>query len=167
MARQVPNEKQKRKLANLMEQLDWFYGVSNQDRYLNYKKQNDPESPDSAADISIDEQYQRMTISIYPNFWDNTEKDQRAFMIHEYTHYLVQPLQRVARNLHSGRLHTEKDINEAVEKVTSSVTIIIDALLSGKRGYMLKAYEDFISNKKTNATNTTKTKKRARAKARV
>lgn len=171
MASKVPTKKQRRRLAALMEQLDWFYGVSNQERNIHYAKQQNAENPDCTADIVIDEAYQRMTITIYPSFWDSTPENQREYITHEYTHYLIQPIQKIARALQHGRLHTAQDVEDAVEKATSSVAIMVDALLSGHRRYMLKAYKDYLAvpkkKKKTNATNTTKIKKRTRAKARV
>ena len=144
----LPTKTQKRKLVALMEQLDWFYGVSNQERHLHYAKEQDPESPDCTADISVDEPYQRIHITIYPSFWKASEDTQREYITHEYTHYLVQPLQRIAKNLQKGRLHTEKDISDAVEKVTSSVAIMVDALLSGHRRYMLRAYKNYLTKPK-------------------
>ena len=162
-----PTKKQKRKLAELMEQLDWFFGVTNQERHLYYAKENDPTSPDCAADITITEKYQRLVINIYPNFWEHNEDTQRLLLTHEYTHYVVQPLQKIAKDLLAGRLHTEEDIIDATEKVTSSVSIMLDALLSGHRKYMLKAYEHYLPKKKTNATNTTKIKRRTTKQARV
>lgn len=165
MASKLPTKNQRRRLVRLMEQLDWFYGISNQERHLHYAKEQDPESPNCTADVVVDEAYQRITITIYPSFWEATLEHQREYITHEYTHYLIQPIQRIARNLQKGRLHTAQDVEDAVEKTTSSVAIMVDALLSGHRRYMLKAYKDYIKvpnkkKKKTNATNTTKIKRR-------
>lgn len=162
----VPTEKQKRKLANLMEQLDWFFGVSNQERYIVYCKKEKENNDGTAADIIVNEKYQRITIHIYPLFWDSTEDEQREYITHEYTHYLINPVQKIAEDLQKGRLHTEEDITDAVEKSTSGVAIMIDALLSGHRRYMIKAYKKYLSKtkkkkkKKANAKNTRKIKKR-------
>lgn len=143
-----PTRRQKKKIRELMESLDWFFGVSNQERHLLYAKDANPDSTDCAADISITEDYQRIYVTIYPHFWDHNEERQREFLTHEYSHYLIQPIQRIARELQEGRLHTKEDITGATEKATSSVAIMIDALLSGGRRYMIKAYKEYLPKKK-------------------
>ena len=154
-----PTKKQKAKLRLLMEQLDWFYGVSNQDRHIVFCKEAKQKDENTAADIIVNEKYQRLTIHIYPTFWDSTEEEQREYITHEYTHYLINPIQKIAAQLHDGRFHTVDDIVDAVEKSTSSVAIMIDALLSGHRKYMIRAYKDYLTKKKkTNAKNTRKIK---------
>ncbi len=144
-----------------MEQLDWFFGVSGQERHLTYAKEADPHSPDCAADIDINEKYQRICMTIYPCFWGSHPDKQRAYLVHEYTHYFIQPVQSMALDLVEGRHATKEDVQGATEKTTSAVAICIDALLSGHRRYMLKAYKEYLpkTTKKTNAKNTRKIKK--------
>lgn len=144
----VPTKKQKKKLMALMVDLDWFFGVTNLDRTLTYMHKNDPESPDCACDVTIDRPYQRMSINIYPTFWENTENRQRDYIVHEYCHYLVQPLQEIARHLSEGRLHTKEDISQSVEQVTSSVANIITDMLSGRRKYAVIQYAKYVDKVK-------------------
>lgn len=126
-----------------MDAFDWMFGLKNFERSLVYMEANNPESMDCSADITITEDYQRVQIRIYPNFWDATPFHRRMYLLHEMCHTLIQPIQREAKELRLGNLRTQEQVTFATEKVTSAVTILFDELIRGGRRWMRTAYKKY------------------------
>lgn len=143
MKKEIPSKKQKRALVELMNELDWMFSLKNHERTLVYMEKNDPDSEDCVADITITEDYMRIKIRLYPNFWEFSPYYRRMFLLHEMCHTLIQPIQREAQELRLGNLRTDQQVTFATEKVTSNVTVILDDLLRGGRRFMLAAYQKY------------------------
>ncbi len=143
MKKEIPTKKQKNALVELLNELDWMFSLKNHERTLVYMKENDPDSPDCAADITITEDYMRIKIRIYPNFWEFPPHNRRMFLLHEMCHTIVQPIQREAKELRIGNLRTQEQVTFATEKVTSNITIILDDLFRGGRRFIRNAYAKY------------------------
>jgi hypothetical protein len=144
----LPNKEERRRLLALMEALDWMFSITNFDRTLHYMHEADDSSPDCIAEVSVTREYQRITISIYPKFWELDAEKQRKALLHEYCHSETEPLQHQAEALRKGHLVTEKQVSEAVEEVTSRMENHLDALLRGRKKFMRDAYAAYLKKKK-------------------
>lgn len=134
-----------KRITALMSQLDFVFHVQNFDRTVVLKKED---YDNRACDIKTDLEYQRIEISIYPCFFENSLEDQRMYLLHEYCHVLLKPLAQVVSNLQDGKLETKEHRIFAVEQTTSAMANILAALLKGRMRYARKAYADYIDAKK-------------------
>lgn len=149
---------------DLLEQMDWFFAMKNHERDLFICKEEKQDCPSCAAEITMNERYSRISIRLYPPFWEQPLENQRETLLHEMCHTLILPVQHEATELLDGKLRTSDQVAYAVENSTSRVTIIIDALLCNGRKFMRDAYRKYTlgSNiKKTNKKKTMASKKSA------
>lgn len=145
MAKKTTKKKNKYPIPSrvwkLTNDLEFLFGLQNFDR--EYRRMS-KDLEDRVASVKVDEKYQRITISLYPNFFKETIKQQREALLHEFCHYLTDPLYEVAHNMTEGELQTYKSVRHANELSTSRVAQLVDALLRGKKAYARKAYAQFI-----------------------
>lgn len=80
----VPSKKQRKRLIQLLDDLMWLFSVQNMERAVSFKE---TQKGIRLAEVEIEENYQRLTIDIYPLFWDSSLKDQRKTIITEFVHY--------------------------------------------------------------------------------
>jgi len=136
-----PTPKERKRLAVLMEQLDWLFGVSSYERHLLFKKKD---KDGAMAEITIDASYERIVMNIYPMFWEESREEQRAALLHEYCHHVAYPLQLAASLLYKGELVTPNDQEAAVEKTTSRICHLLDAQLRGRNKFARIAYKKYL-----------------------
>lgn len=122
--------------------MDFLFSVNNFDRGIVFKSNDDGD--DTGASVLLDIPYQRITVNIFPLFWENKLKDQREMILHEYCHIIVHTLQRVTNDLSEGKFRTHKEIRDAVEECTSRFTMLLDAQLKGRNKYARVAYEKYL-----------------------
>lgn len=76
------------------------------------------------CDVHADTVYFKAHIRVYPA-WFNAPNDVRVHsIVHELCHCLTQQLWDLAGELMNGRLVTEKEVREAVERLTQRISII-------------------------------------------
>lgn len=125
------------------EQFEFLFAVNNYDRSFTYKK-TESEDKGASLDVSVDVPYQRIHINIYPCFWEQSLKEQRKQLLHEFCHTIIYPTQIVAEDLFDGEFRTKKEIKNAVEQSTSRITELLHAQLIGRNRYARVAYEKYL-----------------------
>lgn len=136
-----PTKKEEKKIQQFLKDFQWMFGVQNYTRTLIYSKDNKDEA---AAEIRIDEDYQRIRITIYPCFFENTIENQREYLLHEFCHYLTDPIAEIACDLANGKVQTDYNRRFANEKSTSRTTNIIDKLLTDNLTFAKRAYATYL-----------------------
>lgn len=141
MLKKPSRNKVKKAVKKFIESMVWMFDYQNFDRTILFREKDED---NLAAGVTIDKEYQRVTIFIYPCFFDNTIDSQRQYLLHEFCHTYTDILKKKASNLLNGKLETEESIRFSNEEATSRITNTLDALLQGKLGYARKAYAQFI-----------------------
>lgn len=155
-----PNVQDRKRVVAYLEQLDWLFGTQTYSRTLSYQKEVPGDSPDCIADISVDAAYHRISINIYPGFWDCPLDYQRKALLHEYFHFVVSPLKHQADELLAGRVVTRPQLSAAAEEVTSRIENHLDALLRGRNKFAVRAYATYSKPVKRLSPSKKKVKKR-------
>lgn len=136
-----PHKKTKKKIDEFLESLEFFTSTQNYDKGIVYKKEDDS---GKLAEISVEKNYQRVTLSIYPAFFRESPDEQRNTLIHEGVHILLAPIQYKGTDMLNGNLVTKDSFIFSLEESTSKVTEVLVRLLDGKLKYMAKAYKDYL-----------------------
>lgn len=132
--------KKRKQINELLDSFDLFFCLKNHERTILFQTED---SGRNAAEINMNEKYNRITIKIFPCFLTNTLEDQRMFLLHEMCHTLIRPVQEEAQNMINGKLCTQDQLNFSVENATSKVTYLLDIMLLGARQYMKDAYKKY------------------------
>lgn len=154
-----PTKKDKAKVRKFCNDLMWFFGIQGYEKNLVFKEKS-AANENAAADVSVAEDYQRITINIYPTFWNCDEKEQRQILLHEHCHIFIQPVQHVATEMLEGRLQTREYLREAVEKSTCKVEYAIERILENRADYLKKGYNEYLGKPKPKVTKKKRLKKR-------
>lgn len=125
----------------LLREFEVMFGLQTYDRAVVLEEKD---QKNLAASVRIEEDYQRITIYIYPCFFHNTLKDQRMYLLHEFCHYFTDDLKTYADDLREGMYVTKENIRVANEKAVSRITNILDAFLVERRSSVQKAYAKFL-----------------------
>lgn len=142
MKKQHPTKREEKRIEDFIKNLEYFSSVQNYDKNFVYKKADED---GVAASVEIDEKYQRITLNIYPCFFNHSLRHQREFLIHEFVHVLVAPLQAVADTMLQGYLVTNREYKAGLERSTSAVTeIIVRLLMKDKLLYVRQAFNKYI-----------------------
>lgn len=140
-----PNKKQQKKVLDFLQQLQWMFGLQNYDRIVVFAKED---YKDFACKVNIEEDYQRIKITVYPCFWGNSLKNQREYILHEFCHFLTEPLTLINWNvIANGEIQTKEHHRFAVEKSTSMIANILDKLLTDNVTFGKKAYKSYLKSK--------------------
>lgn len=100
---------------------DWRVEIS----FSSTKSEEDGEYT-TFAKTTPDDIYKLAQMVIYPAFWSQTNQEQ--LLLHEMLHILAAPLERIALSLREGNLHTEEEIDQANERLTSHLEHLISQL---------------------------------------
>ncbi len=130
------------KIQKFFEDIDWMFHINGFEKAIIWKENDEN---DFAAAVSFDEEYQRVIIKIYPNFFNHELGDQRKFLLHELCHYFIHPMDNLLDNLLEGKLITKIQAAKENEKATSQITNVLDQLLQGRLKYAQQAYKDYLS----------------------
>jgi hypothetical protein len=136
-----PTKKEVRRIEQFIEQMRWAFGLQNHDFDHDFAKED---SNSLAAKIRNQDDYQRITITIYPCFFKYSLREQREYLLHEFCHYLNESIAQTAWNLLMGKLETEEHYRWANEKSTSMTANIMDKLLDGKMKFAKIAYKKYL-----------------------
>ncbi|MFA5185343.1 MAG: hypothetical protein WC551_02560 [Patescibacteria group bacterium] len=85
------------------------------------------------AKTTPDDVYKLAQMVIYPAFWQQDSQDQ--LLLHEMLHILAAPMERIARSLRNGCLHTEEEIDQANERLTTHLEHIISGMKERQHGH--------------------------------
>ncbi len=139
----------KRKINTFLDDFKWFASIQNYDKAIRFVEKETKDDP--LADVSVEGDYKRVTVSIYSGFFSKTPQEQAETLVHEMVHILIDPLHEATEGLLQGKLITRRAFVYALEASTSGVTEVIVRLLNGKMQYARKAFADYITvSKKKN-----------------
>lgn len=122
--------------------MQYLFALQNYDRSVEFSKKS---KESLAASVAIEEDYQRIKITIFPCFWENSLKNQAEYLLHEFCHYLVLPIDTIAYNTMIGKVETAEHRRVALEKSTSSIANILDSILCGKHSLEMKIYQKYFA----------------------
>lgn len=131
----------KKRITEFIDGIQWLFNINSFDREIIIK---DKDEEERCAEITFREDYQSVTIRIYPTFFKETLYSQRKILLHELCHCITIPMKCLAYDLSNGILVTEKQIKEENERSTSRIENILDGLLQGRLKYAKDAYEKFV-----------------------
>lgn len=137
----ISKSQTKKRILDLLGQMDWLFGLNNFERELIFKKVDED---DKGAEIAFEENYQRVTINIYPAYFEEKVEYQRKILLHEFCHCITIPSKCLGYDLLDGELVTRGQIKQENERMTSKFENILDGLLQGKLRYASKAYKDYV-----------------------
>lgn len=130
-----------KKVTRFLDEIQWLFQINNFDRNLIIKKE---EAGNLACEVTYEEDYQRITIRIFPCFFINSLQDQRKMILHELCHTITIPSKKIANDLLDGKLKTKDEIADINERATSQIENILDALLKGRSKYATQTYRNYI-----------------------
>ena len=136
-----PTKKEEKRIQKFLKDMQWAFGLQNWDRSLTFEKLD---KENIACQIEIQEDYQRIQIYIYPCFFNYKLESQREYLLHEFCHYLTDPLANLAWKMSSGKLETDENRREAKEKSTSMMANILDKLLTDNMPFAKEAYREYL-----------------------
>lgn len=136
------------RLNKLLEKLTQLFGVQMYDRIFTIcRQEKKSDSGQTAAEIEIHEDYQRIYIYFYPCFFRASLMRQRQYVLHEFCHYLTTDLLWCANHLRDDKLVTYEQIRIASEKDTSRAMNLIECLMLGDAKVEANAYAQFARKK--------------------
>lgn len=130
---------------DLLVDFQTMFGVQNYDRTVVLEK---VDRDNFAAMVKIQEDYQRIRLTIFPCFWENSPEDQRQYILHEFCHVFTHELSDLLCDLQNGKLVTKDSHVLANERATSKIANIIEILLLSKVDYAQKAYTRYLKHPK-------------------
>lgn len=131
----------KKKIMEFMSDMQWLFECGNFDRIIVYPEKD---KDHLMAEMSMEEDYQRIKLTIYPTFFKEREEDQRKALLHELSHIFTIPLSCIGKELLDGKFHSREEICFAHERAASKIENVLDALLQGRFKYAKKAYEKYL-----------------------
>ena len=134
-----------KKIIDLVNGLQWLFNVNGFEREIIFEKENEK---GKGAEIIYEENYQRLTIKIYPLFFEESLDFQRKIILHELCHCLTMPQKLLSCDLNDGLLVTINQIKTENERATSRIENILDGLLQGRLKYAKEAYEKYLEKPK-------------------
>lgn len=134
----------KKKILALLDSFDWLFSIQNYSKILEISKEESAENERMAARVIYEEEYNQITITIYPIFFEGTKEEQRKTLLHELCHTITIPSKKLAHSLLEGKLVTPEEIKFINERSTSQIENILDRLLQGKLKYAQDAYKKYL-----------------------
>lgn len=152
----ISKERVKKAVSQFFSDLEWIFDYQNFDRGIIFKEEN---FEDTAAAVDIDSEYRRVTMKIFPSFFDHKIYDQRDILLHEFCHTFTHEVHQGALRLLNGKFESADKLASRNEEATSRITQIIGALLKGKMKYARRGYKDYIKNAEPRKISKKRTKK--------
>lgn len=142
--KKILHVKTKQRIREFFEDIRWLFQINNFQSCIEYPTED---SDDMAAEIVFRENYQTLTLKIYPCFFEERPEEQRKIILHELCHSITIPMNKLASEFLKGDVAvTEKTLYETMERSTSQIENILDGLLQGRMTYAKNAYKNFIKN---------------------
>jgi hypothetical protein len=134
-----------KKIVDLLDELQWLFHLNNFDRQIVLVKEDEN---NKGVQITFEEEYQRITLDIYPCFFKETPEEQRKMILHELCHTITIPLKVMAYDLADGVLVTKQQLEEGSERSTSKIENILNGLLQDRLVYAKQGYKNYLSKPK-------------------
>ena len=96
------------------------------------------------CEIKMEEDYQRLGLTIYPIFFNHSAEEQRKALLHEMCHTFTIPLSMLNKEILEGTFHSRNEMDFAHERACSKIENVLDALLQGRLRYASKAYKKYL-----------------------
>ena len=132
------------RVETFLGKIEWMFELNNFTRKLVTIKNQPDNEPELAAEVMPNLTYKEITIQIYPCFWELSLEQQRAALLHECVHILLQETKMIALDLIDGKSHNIESVKTCNEKTTTTITHLLDFLLQGRLRYARKAYKDYL-----------------------
>lgn len=145
--KKLSKEQVKQRISDFMTDMEWAFDYQNFDRTVIFKKE-DHETESCACSVVNDWKYRRVTITIFPCFFDADLKIQRGYLLHEFCHTFTDKLHETLEDMLKGKLYTADQVTGTNEEATSRITQVIGALLEGRMKYARTGYAKYIEVKK-------------------
>lgn len=152
-----PSKKQILALKTFVSELEYLFEVQNWRSTVLFAEED---RDGFMASNSIDTEYLRYTMTIYPCFWHNPIKSRATSIVHEFCHIPMDGLYSALLDAIDGKLHNRTQIRVYAENATVRFENIIFLLLGKKKkaDYFHKALEKYLLSE----TPIKKTKKKKR-----
>lgn len=138
--KQIPS-----RIKKLVEALDSMFDLSSWDVKIEILKED---SNNVTASIECEEDYQRLTIKLYPFFFRQSLRTQRADLVHEYCHSVTRKVVSLLDDFKEGKFVTPQQIRYQSERATSQMANLVDSLLDGQYLSKRKAYREYLKSPK-------------------
>lgn len=95
--------------------------------FHDYPREDDPREACCNADIDTDlaDTYHRVTLQIYPPFFDVSAEDQEFSVVHELAHVLAHPLVELVEASRNGLAVSPQELRSANERVADRFAKIV------------------------------------------
>ncbi|MFA6295517.1 MAG: hypothetical protein WC666_03805 [Candidatus Paceibacterota bacterium] len=141
----MANKKEQERIEKLLNNLGFMFNVHNFEKEIIHEQVDNG----SLADISYEENYQRLTLRVYPCFFKQTIDEQRKTILHELCHTITLPLRTSFHEFLDGKATTKEQIKFLNERETSILENLFDLLLKGELNYAKEAYKEYVNSKNT------------------
>ena len=141
----MKQEQTKKRIRKFFEGMDWLFQIQNLSKKIEWMKE---EEDGKCAEVIYREDYQTITIKIYPCFFQEHPEDQRKALLHELCHVITIPMNKLTVEFMQGKAVTDETVRSIHERSTSQIENILDVLLQGRLCYAKKAYNDYLGKKK-------------------
>ena len=143
MVKKMTVEQNVKLVSSFLDIMDDMFNIATFDKRIICEKLDKKDNGYINAEISVDDMYRRITILLYPRFFNESLETQRRILLHELCHCITDELMTISFDLYTGKLRTKRDMEGANERTTSMIESILDLLLRGELDYLSKAYEDY------------------------
>lgn len=134
------NMKNIKKIQKFLDELQWMFAIQNFERYI---ETPDKDYEDYSATINYEEDYQRITIKLYPMFFKETLEAQRKALLHELCHTITVPMNTLIETLTSGKIVTQENARIVLERTNCQIENMMDMFLRNLGTHYKKAYAEY------------------------
>ena len=143
--------KDKAFVRELIDELKIIYSVDYHDFTVRWHKED--EEGMTFASITYEDDYQRITLNIFPHFFKQDAHSQLKTLIHEFNHTKTLTLKdKFIGFINGTKCTTAKQVQDMDEKLTCGFENIINALMTNQLSYTQKRINDLVKNHEKNTT---------------
>lgn len=132
MARSMPTKKEQERIKRWTKEWQKKLLLTHWTIELVFSPTSDPENVDDCTTLSCvpDLTYHRLLVTVWQDFWGETEDDQRKILVHELAHCGTAPLGELAARAIRRKQAIRKDVDNAEEQLTQWITNVIFNLVN-------------------------------------
>lgn len=142
----MASKKQTQRVTDFLNRVDYAFGINPLERQVYIKKEDEvgSEGRGLVARITFEQDYQRLAVEIFPEFFNRGLMEQRKTLLHELCHSITIPSKMAMHDLLDGKLVTADQIRRINEEETSKIENLLDRLLDSGLQYFKDAYKDYL-----------------------